>query len=331
MGDIGAANPAPAPALAKGTSLFLQIVEHPDGSISRPTVPLAPPTGDHHHPDSPVLSKDVPLNSTHKTFLRIYRPNIPSPSKLPIIIYFHGGGFVVFSTASFFYHGFCEQMARALPALVVSLDYRLAPEHRLPAAYEDAMEAILWVRAAEDPWLTSYGDFSRCLVMGSSSGANMAYHAGMRAAALELRPVRLVGLILNQPYFGGVERTPSEMASEEDAVVPLCANDLMWRLALPKGADRDHEFCNPVAAPPPRPIRLPRCLVKGYGGDPLIDRQRAFVKMLEEEGASVVASLDEGGFHAVELFDPPSAQALLAEVRDFISSSSSSSSATAAA
>ncbi|EHA8592223.1 putative carboxylesterase 8 [Cocos nucifera] len=219
-------------------------------------------------------------------------------------------------------------MAAALPALVISLDYRLAPEHRLPAAYEDAVEAVLWVRAqaqdpaAGEPWLTN-GDFSRCFLMGSSSGANMAYHAGLRTVALELQPVRLVGLILNQPYFGGVERTPSELASEEDVVLPLCANDMMWRLALPKGADRDHEFSNPVVAPP-RPIRLPRCMVKGCQGDPLIDRQRAFVKMLEEEddeGASVVAGFDEGGFHAIELFDPGRGQALFAEIRDFISSS----------
>lgn len=215
-------------------------------------------------------------------------------------------------------------MAADLPALVISLDYRLAPENRLPAAYEDAVEAILWVRAqtqaAGEPWLTSHVDFSRCFLMGSSSGANMAYHAGLRAVTLELQPVRLVGLILNQPYFGGVERTPSELTSEEDVVLPLCANDMMWGLALPKGADRDHEFCNPVVSPP-RPIRLPRIMVKGCEGDPLIDRQRAFVKMLEEEGASVVASFDEGGFHAIELFDPGMGQALFAGVRDFISSS----------
>ncbi|XP_008794678.2 carboxylesterase 1 [Phoenix dactylifera] len=333
MGDVGGAAPAPA----KGTSLFLQIVEHPDGTISRPTVPLAPPTVDHHPDSSSVLSKDIPLNPTHKTFIRIYRPNLPSAQKLPIVIFSHGGGFVVFSTASVFYHEFCEQMATAVPALVISLDYRLAPEHRLPAAYEDAVEAVLWVQAqaqaqkpaAGEPWLTSHGDFSRCFLMGSSSGANMAYHAGLRAVALELQPVRLVGLILNQPYFGGAERTPSESASEEDPVVPLRANDMMWRLALPKGADRDHEFCNPVAAPPPRPIGLPSCMVKGCQGDPLIDRQRAFVKMLEEEGVSVVAKLDEGGFHAIELFDPVRRQALFAEVRDFISSTAAADAAAA--
>ncbi|CAL9151763.1 unnamed protein product [Musa hybrid cultivar] len=310
-------------ASSKSTSLLLQIVEHPDGSVSRPFVPVSAPSDD--RPDAAVLSKDVPLNPTHDTWLRIYRPSVVHhTTKLPIVIYFHGGGFVVFSAASTFYHGLCEAMTGAISALVVSLEYRLAPEHRLPAAYEDAVETVLWIQsqardpAAGEPWLVHHGDFSRCFLMGSSSGANMAYHAGLLATALELLPLRLLGLILNQPYFGGVERTPSEIRSEDDPILPLQANDTLWRLALPKGAERDHEFCNPVVAVPPELRHLPRCLVKGCEGDPLVDRQREFVRMLQREGASVVARVDEGGFHSVELLDPIRAESLFAEVRRFI-------------
>ncbi|THU51643.1 hypothetical protein C4D60_Mb06t33180 [Musa balbisiana] len=311
-------------ASSKSTSFFLQIVEHPDGTVTRPVSPLAPPSGEQS--DAPVISKDVPLNPTNNTWLRIYRPNpLPPTRKLPVVIYFHGGGFVIFSAASAFYHNSCEAMTRAVCALVISLEYRLAPEHRLPAAYEDAVETVLWVQSQArdptggDPWVTGHGDFSRCFLMGSSAGANMAYHAGLLATALELLPLRLLGLILNQPYFGGVERTPSETRSEEDIILPLRANDMLWHLALPKGADRDHEFCNPAVAVPPELRHLPKCLVKGFEGDPLVDRQREFAKMLEREGASVVALFDEGGFHAVELFDPATAEALFAEVRQFIS------------
>ncbi|WOK92940.1 hypothetical protein Cni_G01632 [Canna indica] len=309
---------------SKSTSLFLQIVEHPDGTVTRPFVPVASPTGENS--TAPVLSKDVPLNPKNNTLLRIYRPNpLPPTAKLPVILYFHGGGFVVFGADSAFYHASCEEMASAVSALVISLEYRLAPEHRLPAAYEDAVETVLWLQsqvrypAGADPWLTSHADFSRCFLMGSSSGANMAYHAGLLATALELQPVRLLGLILNQPYFGGVERTPSETRSEEDPILPLRANDMLWRLALPKGAYRDHEFCNPVVSVPPELRQLPRCLVTGCEGDPLVDRQREFVEMLEREGASVVARFDEGGFHAIELFDPVRAAALNADVRLFVS------------
>ncbi|WOK99827.1 hypothetical protein Cni_G08539 [Canna indica] len=306
------------------TSLLLRIVQHDDGSVDRPYVPIISPTGEQS--EAPVLSKDVPLNPANKTWLRIFRPNTTLPNshqKLPIIIYFHGGGFVVFSAATCFYHTYCETMARVVPALVVSLEYRLAPEHRLPAAYEDAAEALVWLQsqaravATREPWLSD-GDFSSCFLMGSSSGANMAYRAGLLAAALELPPLRLPGLIFDQPYFGGEERTPSEMRSEDDIVIPLRANDLLWRLALPKGADRDHEFCNPAVAVPRELRRLPRCLVTGYEGDPLVDRQRMFAEMLEREGASVVAEVEEGGFHGIELVIPEKAEALFVKVRHFI-------------
>ncbi|KAG6493628.1 probable carboxylesterase 8 [Zingiber officinale] len=314
----------------KSTSLFLQIVEHPDGTVTRPPVPVLPPSGD--QPDADVLSRDVPLNPPNGTWLRIYRPNpLPPAAKLPVIIYFHGGGFVVFSSGTAFYHAFCEAMVRHVSALVVSVDYRLAPEHRLPAAYEDAAEAVLWLRSqlgrggGGDPWLARHGDASRCFLMGSSSGANMAYHAGLLLTALELHPVKFTGLILNQPYFGGEEMTPSETRSEEDQILPLRANQMLWRLALPEGADRDHRFCNPVAAVPAELRHLPMCLVTGCEGDPLVDRQRQFVEMMEKEGSgggatAVVAKFREGGFHAAELLDPEWAETLIAEVRAFVAS-----------
>ena len=208
-------------------------------------------------------------------------------------------------------------MAGAVPALVISLEYRLAPEHRLPAAYDDAVEALLWVKAqtaAGDPWL-SQGDFSRFFLMGSSSGANIAYQAGLRAVALDLDPIRLCGIILNQLYLGGIERTASELASEEDVILPLRANDMMWGLSLPEGADRSHEFCDLVVPPLPG---LVKCLVMGRDGDPLIDRQRVFANMLEVAGVSVVARLEGKGFHAIEHFVPDKAQEVFDEVRKFI-------------
>ncbi|TKY51231.1 Carboxylesterase 1 [Spatholobus suberectus] len=138
-------------------------------------------------------------------------------------------------------------MVNHTQSVVVSVEYRLAPEHRLPAAYEDSVEALHWIRASSDPWLR-HADYSRCYVMGDSAGGNIAYNAGLRAAAEvdRIKPLKIQGLVLIQPFFGGTKRTPSESRLAEDKVIPLPITDLMWNLSLPVGVDRDYVYSNPV-------------------------------------------------------------------------------------
>lgn len=130
---------------------YLQIKRHPDGTITRLLqFPSTPPNSDLNSP-SLVLNQDFPLNSEHKTYLRVFLPKIAlsNPSKkLPIIVYYHGGGFVILHADTVFNHDFCSITASNVPAIVVSVDYRLCPEHRLPAAYEDAVEALQWIRGS---------------------------------------------------------------------------------------------------------------------------------------------------------------------------------------
>ncbi|KAI4367934.1 hypothetical protein MLD38_016557 [Melastoma candidum] len=305
---------------------FLKLSPNPDGSVTRlASPPTSPACPDPISPDS-VRSKDVPLDPAKGTFIRIFLPpGTPSDAKLPIIVYFHGGGFVLFSATSTMFHDSCSRMAHTVPALVLSVEYRLAPEHRLPAAYEDAVDALHWLRkqatAGGDEWVKEHGDFSRCFLMGSSAGGNITYYTGLCALEMDLCPIQIKGLIMNQTFFGGIEWTDSELRLANDRIISQPASELLWSLALPEGADRGHKYCHPFTpglAEHEKVKRLPRCLVRGYTGDPLSDRQKQLAKMLSNLGAEVVSEFNEGGFHGIELFDPVQAQSLMELIKAFV-------------
>ncbi|PON69958.1 Alpha/beta hydrolase fold [Parasponia andersonii] len=315
----------------------LQIVRNDNGTITRLLkLPDTPASPDPTLPNSPdVLSKDVLLDQSKSTWVRIYLPchaldnsSTSSSSRLPLVVNFHGGGFITFSASSSLVHDFALNSAAQLSAVLVSVEYRLAPEHRLPAAYEDAMDALHWIRSAEDDWLRSHADLAQCFLMGGSAGANIAYHAGLRAAAeaQSLEPIKFRGLILHQPFFGGAQRSGSELRLVNDLVLPLSVSDLMWELALPVGVDRDHEYCNLTAGDGGfKGLELIgslewKVLVTGCDGDPLFDRQIEFVKMLEGKGVRVVAHFGEGEYHGVELVDTSKAKLLNVAIQNFMSS-----------
>ncbi|CAK9134491.1 unnamed protein product [Ilex paraguariensis] len=310
----------------------LNISLNPDGSVTRLlNIPAVPPTGDVDPlPGQTVISKDVILNANNKTFIRIFRPtklpsNDNSVARLPILISFHGGGWIYFSVTDFMVHENYSQLSCEVPAIVIAVEYRLAPENRLPAQYDDAIDAINWVtQQALDPngdqWLRDYADFSRCYLYGTSCGANIAFNTALKIQDLKLDPVRISGLILNQPFFGGKQRTKSELKLATDQYFPLPAIDVLWELALPPGTDRDHRFCNPMldGANKEKIRHLGRCLVIGFGGDPLIDRQQDFVQMLVLEGVMVEARFDDVGFHMIDMIDTRRAAAIMAFIKDFV-------------
>ncbi|XP_059451509.1 carboxylesterase 1-like [Corylus avellana] len=319
----------PGGTMTKDPYQRLQIVLNPDGTMTRLKTPETPPTSD-PSPGIPVLSKDIPINQSNNTWVRLFLPREAfdnSPTKLPLVLYYHGGGFILFSAASSLFHDFCVNMATELRVIIASIEYRLAPEHRLPAAYDDAVEALHWIKTAQDDWLRKYADFSTCFIMGFSAGGSIAYHAGLRAAASadHLNPLKIRGLILQQPFFGGIPRTGSELTHINDLVLPPCITDLMWELSLPIGVDRDHEYCNAMVGGGSKLLEKIkavgwRIFVSGCDGDTLFDRQVEFVKMCEQKGVHVSGHFGVGGFHGVEYDDPTKAKAWFRIVKDFISS-----------
>ena len=255
-----------------------------DGTVKRFQLPqvLPPP---------PVRWKDVVYDETHNLSLRVFVPPAGA-EKLPVLVYFHGGGFCVGSFAMPEFHAACLRLAAELPAVVLSADYRLAPEHRLPAALDDAESLFSWLRAQAaatgDPWLAESADFGRVFVSGDSAGGNIAHHAIVRigSGALATGAARVAGCILLYPFFGGEQRTASEAAGSNDIYLTLPVSDQMWRLALPAGASRDHPLANPFGPDSPAldSVALPPLLVVAGTRDLLVDRIKDYVARLNATG-----------------------------------------------
>ncbi|GJN21015.1 hypothetical protein PR202_gb08460 [Eleusine coracana subsp. coracana] len=176
------------------------------GRVERPLA--APPVAPGVDAATGVESKDVNLG--HYS-VRLYFPPAAA-TKLPIIVYVHGGGFVAESAASLGCHRFLNTLASACPALGVSVDYRLAPEHPLPAAYDDCLAALKWTLSlgGADPWLAAHGDLGRVFLAGDSAGANACHHLAVHPDLLALTPPPIKGAVLIHPWFWGAEAVGGE-------------------------------------------------------------------------------------------------------------------------
>jgi len=127
-------------------------------------------------------------------------------------------------------------------------------------------------------------------------------------------------MVLNQPMFGGEKRTGSELKYATDQLLPLPVLDLLWSLALPKETDRDHRYCNPMVKGPHlnNVKKVVKCLVVGYNGDIMVDRQQEFVTMLVKCGVQVEARFDQVGFHNIDMVDATRASAIINIAKEFI-------------
>ncbi|KAK7846320.1 putative carboxylesterase 15, partial [Quercus suber] len=115
--------------------------------------------------DGSVLWKDYVFKKHHNLHLRLCKPTLASLTKLHVLYYIHAGGFCFGSRTFPNFHNICHRLASGLGVLVVAPDYRLVPEHRLPAAIDDAMSSLKWLQTlamhgdiACDTWL---GDGTR--------------------------------------------------------------------------------------------------------------------------------------------------------------------------
>ncbi|KAH7867160.1 hypothetical protein Vadar_029672 [Vaccinium darrowii] len=160
-------------------------------------------------PKTGVEIKDVSISPKIKA--RIFKPKMDGPDqKLPLVVHYHGGAFCVGSPFDATTLVFLSSLASEAKVIALSVDYRLAPENKLPIAFDDSWSALQWISThskgdGPNPWLNDYVDFNRIFLMGESAGATIAHQVAVRAGSIGLDGFRIHGLILAHPYFADHE------------------------------------------------------------------------------------------------------------------------------
>ncbi|XWS62884.1 hypothetical protein CRYUN_Cryun06bG0048900 [Craigia yunnanensis] len=199
-------------------------------------------------PKTNVESKDVLYSQETGQSVRLYIPkNVSSTQKLPLLVYFHGGGFCIETAFSPTYHSYLNSLVAEANVIAVSVDYRRAPEHPIPVAYDDSWAALKWVAShysgnGPEEWLNCYVDFDKVYLSGDSAGANIAHHIAIKIGKEMLDGVNLVGIVLAHPYFWGKEPVGDEI---KDPAVRAKMEEF-WRLASPTTNGSDDPWINPI-------------------------------------------------------------------------------------
>lgn len=233
--------------------------------------------------------------------VRVHRP--PSDEPLPVVVYFHGGGFVIGDIAT--HDTICQRLAAGVPAVVVSVDYRLAPEHRFPAAVDDCDVATGWVsaHAAE-----LGGDPARLAVAGDDCGGAFAAVVARRARDKGGPPIAFQLLVY--PTTDATAHWPSHIWPSyiEYATGYMLDNDtLIWMGsnyfgdADPGAAIRRHPDASPLFVDDLS--GLPPALVLTAEFDQLRDEGEAYAERLREAGVAVITSRYDGMIHGFYGFE----------------------------
>jgi acetyl esterase len=213
---------------------------------------------------------------------RVYEP-VPDP--VGTVVYYHGGGWVFGSVDD--WDAVCRALAVASGARLVSVDYRLAPEHRFPAATDDAFAALVWV-AEQHPE-------SAIVVAGDSSGGNLAAVSALRArdaggpeVALQVLVYPIVDYDMTRPSY----------AEHSDTRLLLNRAEMawFWDHYVPNEAERTHSFASPIRASSLE--GLPPAYIVVARHDPLRDEALAYASALEAAGVPVTVARYEDQIHA---------------------------------
>ena len=230
-----------------------------------------------------VQDFEIPARDGQRLPARLYAPR---PDALPVLLYFHGGGFTIGSIAS--HDVLCRQLSRLSGCAVVSLGYRLAPEHRFPVAVNDAWDATQWLAAhASELGL----DGSRLAVGGDSAGGTLAAVCAILARDAGL-PLALQ--LLFYPGVAPTQEAASHRRFGHGLVLEQPHIDWFFDQYIERGERADWRFA-PLNAPDvegvaPAWFGLAEC-------DPLVDDGLAYADKLRAAGVAVDLEIYRGVTH----------------------------------
>jgi acetyl esterase len=216
--------------------------------------------------------------------VRLYRP---LGEGLPIVVYAHGGGFVFCDLDS--HDGLCRSIANRIPAIVVSVSYRLAPENRWPDAAEDVYAVAQWAAHNAD---AVGGDARRVVVSGDSAGGNLAAVTALMARDRGGPPI--AAQLLIYPVIAADFDNESYRLFGKGFYNPKPALQWYWDQYVPAVADRDHPYASPLRA---NLAGLPPAVIVTAGHDPLRDEGNAYADALQAAGVVTVRCPFDGGVH----------------------------------
>ena len=254
-----------------------------------------PPSVDH---------RDLTLQLPGRTLnVRAYAPLGAANAPLPGLIYFHGGGLISGGLAS--HNSLCAELADAAKCRIISVDYRLGPEHRFPAAHEDALDAVraFAVRSEE------FGlDVARLGVGGDSAGGNLAAYAARRAGA------KLKLLFLLCPVLDALAREPSRFELRAGYLIEEATMERYWAHYKVEGLSSDDPRVAPLRGGAFTDYPPTRIHTGQY--DPLKDEGAAFCREIAAAGGDARLVEHEGQIHHFYGLTGviPSARAALAQI-----------------
>lgn len=233
-------------------------------------------------PTVTIDDRTIPVRDGRAVGLRVYRPAAARAGRpLPIVVFFHGGGWVFGAPAS--YDPLCTFLCDGVEAIIASVDYRLAPEHPAPAGVDDGVDAVRWVAEHAN---SLGGDPYRIGVAGDSAGGNIA--AVCTQLIRDDGGPRLAHQALVYPSVDSTCLTRSKIEHANGPILRRRDTDAYFALYLGAGPAR-LDPADPRVSPLHGDLTgLPPAIIQTAGLDPLRDEGAAYARALHQAGVEVV-------------------------------------------